>query len=135
VTAGSRPPRKMPSLWQIAQYWYDRGPLIFDVDLDTPHCFACYRIAPFREEDSFKDRWNGASRWLIRGHLVNRKRDGLDGPQNIAALCNFCHRFMRMFSVEDGAAAIEWVQDGGPWPELFERYERALADGRIQAAE
>jgi hypothetical protein len=126
----ARPPRKMPSLWQIAQYWDTRD--VFYVDLEAPHCFACPRPIQFRADHSPKDRWNSAAHQLLRGHLVNRKRDGLDGPQNIVPICNFCHRFMGMYSVEDGAAAIEWVLDGGPWPELIERYERRE---KAQAAE
>lgn len=106
-----RPKRSMPSLWKIAEYWLARS--VFEVDPVQPHCFACRTEVPYAGDTS-KKRWNSACRWLQRAHLVARVFDGLDGPQNIAALCDLCHRFQ---PDDDGARAIAWIQRGG-WRQL-----------------
>ena|ERR1017187_845765 len=108
-----RPDRKLPSLWTIAEYWSGRD--VFDLTLPWPHCFSCFREAPCREEDSPRDRWNGASRYLDRAHLVDRAFNGLDGPQNMVPLCRLCHRrMMPMFRGYDEYPGPElWVQRGG----------------------
>jgi hypothetical protein len=117
VLAALRPRRKLPSLWTIAEYWSRRS--VFDVILDWPHCFACYIDPPYHEEDTPKIRWNGASGYLIRAHLVNRALNGLDGPQNVVPLCYECHSGMPMFrGYDEYPDAAEWVRRGAVWYEL-----------------
>ena len=110
-----RPPRRMPSLWVIADYWHNR-PDVLELDpegIEAPYCFGCYIEAPYDLELPLKDRWRRANRCLQRAHLVDRCVGGLDGPQNIVPLCAFCHRHMPAFGVGQGPAAMAWVIAGG----------------------
>jgi hypothetical protein len=104
--------RVMPSLWQIAEYWYIRDD-VFDVDLRNPHCFGCGDRAG-SQAATLRIRWQDAACKLDRAHLVARVYDGLDGPQNIVPLCGPCHRFQ---PDDDGARAVAWIQRGG-WKQL-----------------
>ena len=91
---------------------------MFTLSTEWPECFACARHAPADENATPRQRWNGASRYLDRAHLVNRSDDGLDGPQNVVALCKLCHRGMPPFrGYDEYPDPITWVQRGG-W--LFE---------------
>ncbi len=104
----ARPSRVMPSLWQMAEYWYLRDD-VFDVDLRNPHCFGCGDTA-WSFAATLKLRWNDAARKLERAHLVARVFDGLDGVQNMVPLCSLCHRYQ---PDSDGAEAVSWIQAGG----------------------
>ncbi len=115
--APSRGRRKAPSLQVIAEYW--AGQDAFDVDLDEPHCFGCGTTLG-TDSTALQDRWNAASAWLDRAHLVDRARQGLDAPQNIVPLCRACHRVMPSFGPGEAADAITWVQAGGVMPLIAE---------------
>jgi hypothetical protein len=104
-----RPARRMPTVWKLVEYWAAR-PDVFQVRPQIPHCFGCGDEVPYDEAATPKERWNGASGYFERAHLVARVYDGLDGPQNIVPLCGLCHRMM---PDDDGTAAIAWLQRGG----------------------
>lgn len=119
MTVTERPERRMPSLWAIASYWTG-GRDWFCIPLEYPQCFACQQTIPGIDQGlSLKDRWNSASGMLHRGHLVNRARDGLDGPQNLVPLCELCNMTMPIFSTPLPPGPVEWVLDGG-WTQYFE---------------
>lgn len=118
---GERNPR-LPKLWQIVTYWLGRDMFVYNGHPGTPHCFACgwyFRV----EGDTDEERWNGASRYLDRGHIVNWCRGGLDQVQNLVPLCRFCNMVMPIFGPEEWPAAFMWIEDGGPLPEFEERLE------------
>lgn len=118
--------RRMPSLWRIAQHWASRD--LFPVDLEIPSCFACEQVAYWDERDTLRERWQRASSFLDRAHLVDRFLWGLDGPQNIIPLCKACHRAMPSF--DNGPDAIAWVRKGGGMAVLAEITVDALARWR-----
>jgi len=101
----ARPGRRMPPAPKIAAYWADRGEP-FKVNPEEPACFAC---------------WDTADEWghLERAHLVDRWAGGLDGPQNLAMLCNPCHRVMPIFLPGQDADAINLVLAGGFVPTVM----------------
>ncbi len=110
----------MPSLWRIAEFWHERG--IFDVAINEPSCFACQLTAPsdiaaeMASKTRPKQRWDLASPFLERSHLVDRNDGGLDGVQNIVPLCWRCNRKrMPAFRCGTGRWAIAWVSGGGYW--------------------
>lgn len=105
----------MASLWEIARYWSERVPAEFSFEpLPWPHCFACNQDVPCRGKDSIPDRWNKASAYLDRAHLVDRELGGLDGPQNLVPLCLECHRRMPSFRGHDEhPGPVGWVRRGG----------------------
>ena len=107
-----RPKRKMPSLRAIAQFWARREPFAGH-GIDVPACFGCGWELPCPEDAALSQRWQMASRYLERAHLVDHALGGLDGPQNIVPLCGDCHRVMPMFGIDQQDAAIAWVLDGG----------------------
>lgn len=129
-----RPGRRMPSLYEIAAHW---APLdVFCVDLQTPSCFGCDMIVPADMSIPARPRWNGSNSFLDRAHLVDRRHDGLDGPQNLVPLCRLCHRLMPPFT--DGHAALAWVLAGGGWPVLAAKaapLAEALLAGSLSVAE
>lgn len=127
-----RGPRRMPSLWTIAEYWAQHE--VFDFDLSQPSCFACGREPP-ATSGTQRDRWDAASGYLERAHLVDRCRGGLDGPQNIVPLCFPCHHAMPPFDVGEGQAAIEWVQAGGPWSRAERKAKADYIEARIAELE
>lgn len=96
----------MPTLYRVALYW-SQFPDVFDVDLDTAFCFRCAIVVAFDETKTQREVWREANRYLQRAHLADRYRGGLDGPQNLVALCIPCHRVMPTF--DDGEGAIRWV--------------------------
>ncbi len=49
-----------------------------------------------------------------RAHLVDRTGSGLDGPQNLALLCDFCHRLMPTFRFDQGDKAIAYAMPAEP---------------------
>lgn len=103
----------MPSLWRIACYWDERD-TFGDIHLGrAPFCFGCHKHARWHEFPTHEDRWNDASHFLDRAHLVTRDMGGLDGPQNVVPLCERCHKMMPFFGVGDKRAAIRWIQEGG----------------------
>jgi hypothetical protein len=108
-----RPGRYLPRLWALASYWAGRD--TFAVSLDRPHCFGC-RLRMEASGVTPQEQWNSAGLWLHRAHLVDRIRDGLDGPQNVVPLCAACNHVMPSFGPADGADAIAWVQAGGSVP-------------------
>jgi hypothetical protein len=112
----ARPHRRLPDLWTIVSYWAERDDLFY-VELEHPNCFACGRTYGMDDIPEPRDRWIAARSKLERGHLVNRARDGLDGPQNLVPLCGMCNKSMPIFSRPD--PAIEWVLDGG-WTQYFD---------------
>lgn len=101
--------RSIPSLWTIARYWAQRG--TFAIDLDNPHCLACGYSQEL--DGTPAERWKQAGRFLQRAHLIDRVRDGLDGPQNIIPLCGACHRAQPSYGVEQCDEVIAWIQAGG----------------------
>lgn len=117
-----RPGRYLPSMWKIVTHWSGDNDW-FGVDLEHPHCFACHRTVPGIDMSlSPERRWSAAASILERGHLVNRVRNGLDGPQNLVPLCNLCNKTMPIFSGPLPPGPIEWVLDGG-WVQYFELTE------------
>jgi hypothetical protein len=112
-----RPPRRMPTVTKIAQYWHGH-PGTFEVDIATPECFRCHLSVP---------AWS----WLERAHLVDRWCGGLDHEANIVMLCVCCHRRMPPFMIDQVAEAISWVQsndDSELWHGVDElRVEAELA--------
>jgi hypothetical protein len=98
VLAKRRQPRRMPTCSQIAVYWAERGEP-FRVYLDSPECFGCRRA---------EDDWAQ----LQRCHLVARSLDGLDGPQNLVLLCDWCHHHQPDGDLS-GRAAVFFVLMGG----------------------
>jgi len=104
-----RPRRRIPTLWAIASYWAPLG-VFGELDIDQPHCFGCSVVADILD-GPLRDRWNSCTRLLDKAHLVDHALNGLDGPQNMVALCYQCHRAMPRFSC--GPDAIEWVRSGG----------------------
>lgn len=112
-----RPAPYLPSLWTIASYWLDEGKT-FVVDIDYPNCFACFTPAvqdmrPIEAIPDLRERWRAITGKLERGHLVNRARNGLDGPQNLVPLCHACNKIMPVFDSPLPPGPIEWVQNGG----------------------
>jgi hypothetical protein len=83
---------------------------------DWPMCFACLRYAPAVETDPVNERWNKATGYLEKAHLVDHACGGLDGPQNLVPLCSPCHLKMPMFDIGHGPSAILWVRSGEVWP-------------------
>lgn len=51
---------------------------------------------------------------LERAHLIDRSRDGLDGPQNLALLCASCHKMMPSFGPGEEDAAREYAMPAHP---------------------
>jgi len=140
----SRPPRRMPSLWAIASYWDERD-TFGDIPLDAaPFCFGCRKHAGWWGLPACEARWNDASCFLDRAHLITRDKGGLDGPQNLVPLCERCHKTMPFFGVGDECDAIEWVRAGGRFatPGVLEmevaaleaRYAAARDEARAEAA-
>jgi len=118
-----RPGRRLPPMWAIASYWAERDDW-FDVLIDSPHCFACGLRGGC--PDGIPDpraRWNRA-RNLHRGHIVNRARDGLDGPQNLVPLCGACNTHMPVFAAEEEDDALAWIFTGGIMGEFDRRLEK-----------
>jgi hypothetical protein len=111
-----RPRRRIPTLWAIVSYWAPLGVFEF-LETDQPQCFGCSVVVDILG-GPLRDRWNSSSRRLDKAHLVDHALNGLDGPQNMVALCYPCHRAMPKFSY--GPDAIEWVRSGGrmTWDEL-----------------
>ena len=106
-----RPKRRMPSGWTIARYWASRSEFL--VDLEEPECFACGVVYDWGEdfhEQTPRQRWTKAEHWLQRAHIVARVYHGLDGPQNLALLCELCHRYQPDNS---GKESIAYIQAGG----------------------
>lgn len=111
--------RRMPSLWRIVSYWEPLG--TFPVSLESPHCFACFATRRIPAgATSPGARWQAAG--LERAHLVDRILGGLDNASNLVPLCAFCHFHMPSFGPQSGAQAIRWVQDGGAWPPMMEKF-------------
>jgi hypothetical protein len=118
-----RPQRpKLARIWDIVTYWEPQG--VFPILIGEPACFACEIRVPLPPENEWgnQKRWDRASRWLERGHLVNRCRDGLDGVQNLVPLCHRCNKLMPIFG--DGPSAIAWVLRGGWVAEFAERLKQ-----------
>jgi hypothetical protein len=118
----SRPPRRMPSVWVVAGYWSPLG-IFAEIDLWEPGCFAC-GMDPSPDDrysaaDGPRERWLGVGGYLHRAHLVDRRHDGLDGPQNLVLLCDGCHKWMPSF--RDGREAIRWVRAGSVLLQLARR--------------
>lgn len=113
--------RRLPSMWKIAGYWVSLG--TFEMCLSDPSCFACGAVVPAGAFDGVppypRARWDAASSWLERAHLVDRCDGGLDAEQNIVPLCSWCHRKrMPCFRGGTGRWAIAWVRGGGRWDRL-----------------
>jgi hypothetical protein len=107
----ARPRRKVPTMWQVAEYWAGRDE--FQFDLSEPQCFGCGVVSDWDEDFAGQtpaQRWTDASSWLERAHIVGRACYGLDGPQNTALLCRLCHRYQ---PDGNGADSIAWIQGGG----------------------
>lgn len=127
-----RPKRRLPTHWEVAEYWAGRD--VFMVSRDEPECFGCGTVQGWAEDHDTqtpKQRWNAAKRWLQKAHIVARVYGGLDGPQNIALLCDLCHSYQ---PDDNGADAIAWIAAGGiGWGEARKaaimRRERSTRSG------
>lgn len=118
VENARRPPRSMPHLRDIAEYWVDREDDLpsyqaHSIGLGEPFCAACGWLAPVPDGLGRKS-WALASRFLDRAHLVDRALGGLDHEGNIVVLCHLCHRRMPSFDVDQWADAVAWVEEQRP---------------------
>lgn len=68
----------------VATWWATERPGVFDIDLDSPACFAC--AGPLILDGD----WNTGR--LQRCHLTPRSLGGADTPGNLVLLCADCHR-------------------------------------------
>lgn len=84
-----RPKRRMPSMKRLLEYR----------NIKEPHCQKCLVPMPVDH--------------LERAHLIDRCYDGLDGAQNLAALCGWCHKQMPSFYNGDEDEAMRWLAT--PW--------------------
>lgn len=66
-----------------------------------------------RDMSTPKGRWNASSRFLERGHLIDRCFDGLDDVQNLVPVCHRCHKLQPSCEPGDEKRAIEYVLNGG----------------------
>jgi len=101
--AAARPPRRMPSLKKIADHHC--LPM-------QPFCVGCGLHTPVSE-------WRNASPYLDRAHIIDRCYGGLDAAQNLAPLCQACHKVQPIFEPGDEDEAMEWFAlpwDGGGTP-------------------
>jgi hypothetical protein len=107
----------MSTRWAIASHWAQLS--VFDVELDTPHCFACGLEAAVvgRPGGTLRERWNTAS--LERAHLVDHARGGQGDAASLILLCAGCHRLMPSFG--DRAGAIAWALQGSPLLRLVQQ--------------
>lgn len=94
--------RKMPPLKKLLQHLGMEN---------EAYCQKC--LVPVRSE------------LLIRAHLIDRARDGLDGVQNLAALCEWCHDRMPSFGNGDEDAVIAWLR--APWEGEYHNLMRIAA--------
>lgn len=83
----------MPALKRIAEFWA--------LPDDPPYCVRCGWSVPVI-------RWNDASGWLIRAHIIDRCFDGLDLPCNLAPLCDGCHSHQPIFKPGEEPIALIW---------------------------
>lgn len=112
----SRPTRKMPPCGEIHDYWAEcrNGYWVYffgQVSIDHPRCYCCH-IGPemLCENDWPRHLWGS---FFDRAHIIDRSRDGLDGPQNLVLLCKSCHRAQPSFGPSDWMFFLEWVWDHG----------------------
>jgi 5-methylcytosine-specific restriction protein A len=75
---------------QITEYREERWPLI---------CQLCERPAPFRYPDG--------KPYLEPHHIIPLEEGGLDGPENIVALCPNCHRKMHVLQLPEDLARLK----------------------------
>jgi len=89
----TRPSRRMPTMKRLLMHW----------EVIEPHCFKC--LVPVRKET------------LVRAHLIDRCRDGLDGAQNLVPLCDWCHDRMPSFGNGDEESVLQWIHE--PWEGFY----------------
>lgn len=108
--------------YAIANYWYDHGDFVFE--LDVPQCFACGAYASFGQYSTIETGWN-ASR-LERAHIIADSIGGsISDPGNFVLLCQRCHREAPMTNQRH--RMIEWVKRRETfWNWLFRTTARAM---------
>lgn len=109
--------RRMPSLFQIAEFWKGNHAshlpdLLTGRDLARPFCFRCgWRVPTWDTPMDDKAVWRYASGWLERAHLQDHSSGGPDTADNLVPLCTLCHRIMPEFPfAEDIPEALAWVR-------------------------
>ncbi len=98
-----------PGKTQIAEYWAARTPVVFDINMCQPSCFACGWWKEGWAEK--KEPWE-ASR-LQRCHLAPASLGGRATVENLVLLCAECHRAAP--DHVSGEWMIRWVQDREEW--------------------
>ncbi len=100
----------MPSMDAIVGYWTDQDPIwskSYYIGWGEPFCFACGWLAPV--DDTRRDAWRVAGKWLDRAHLEDRFFGGEDKPHNLVPMCHLCHQDMPDSDSRD--YGLSWVQN------------------------
>jgi len=104
----TRPKRQYVSLPKLAQH--------LGVYEQHPACWRCGTEAPV-------DRWEDASGWLERAHVIDRWADGIDVACNLRPLCSFCHRIQPIFEPGDEGAALAWFSTSSLTRDLVRMFD------------
>lgn len=97
--------KSLPTIVSIARYW--SGKDTFDLNWDTPICFACrwFGLANGRRETT-EAEWSASG--LQRCHLVAHAEGGSSDVTNLVLLCTRCHREAPIVGVSP-SPMIEWI--------------------------
>lgn len=130
----------MPSLLNVVEYWWDRhGTDLYDIlphsltRVEEPGCWACgWLTPPWISDDPnlpFEKRWELATKYLDRAHLIDRCFDGLDIAPNLVPLCVICHKEQPSYRPGMEENALSWVASHDVQPGFFQMFTDARDTG------
>ena len=105
-----------PTGWDVAHRWMGRldelitaqSPIatkIMSLELDSPSCFACEKVARHKHRGTPKKVWDSAA--LERAHVIARSTGGAMSVDNLVMLCRDCHDEAPM--TNDASVMLRWI--------------------------